>query len=130
MGFASALKNSLGASYGMVESPDFPNCILSSKSNADIEAGNFYIDKGAIEPGKKFERYEFNKSDIALMRFVGCGGTWVRYYIRFKDGKCCFVTGDVQSPAEKSRHKNDSAAGSVVYSMPLERFFGDIISFR
>ena len=124
MGFASALKNSLGGSYGIVESPDFPNCMLSSKSNADIEAGNFYIDKGAIEPGKKFERYEFNKKDIELMRYLGCGGTWVRYYIRFRDGKSCFVTGSVKSPDDMKNNQ------SGVYSMPLERFFGDIISFR
>ena len=122
MGFMDAMKNSIKGSivgnYGLVDGPDFPNCTLSS---SDINAGQFFIGSTALNSG--FQQYNFTKNDIECMKFVCNGNNWVRYWIKFKDGKVCFLTSGVKNPNGETSSEGNSSA------FPIERLFGDIITF-
>lgn len=136
MGFADTMQklgNSMsGAGLAKVEGPLFPDCILQVSGGAqsnNYTNCTFYIDKHAIEIAPKeakFVKYEFTKADIEVMRYINSGDSWARYYLKFKDGKACFIVGDAQiSPSDERKPQNK---GLTV--LPLERYFSDIISFR
>ncbi|MBQ6541888.1 MAG: hypothetical protein IJL73_05345 [Lachnospiraceae bacterium] len=116
-----AMKTSYSHKYGIIASPFFPPL-----SYLFSDSQGFYIDQaGIVIGGPKFERYPVRKEDIEVWRFLGCGGSWVRYWIKFKDGKTCFLTADVTSPSLDDQKRS---SGGVVGE--IECYFGDIISFR
>ena len=105
MGFMDAMKGA-NFNFGRVDSPDFVACYLTSK-------GDHFMITGA-----QAGTYEFTKEDIAEFSVVCAGGAWVKYKIRFNDGKIGIITCDVTSPSQK---------GTGVSMAPIERFFGDLL---
>lgn len=76
------------------------------------------------EEGERFvivgaqTQYRFEREDVVSFKSVCSGGAWVKWFMRFADGKVAVVTSHVDDPAERS----DDAR-----TVPLERFFGDLL---
>ena len=104
MGFGDAMK-AANMNFGTVDSPDFMACYLAQK-------GDHFMIVGA-----QAGTYEFRKEDVAEFSVVCAGGSWVKYKIRFKDGKVGIITSAVATQGQKG----------TVSMAPLERFFGDLL---
>lgn len=87
------MKAANGINFGHIESPDFPGGMLVMKNN------QLTIINGAMG-GNNFER-PVTQSNIKIFKLIGCGGSWAKYYLEFKDGKSGVVTQDVLTDAEK-----------------------------
>ena len=107
MGFMESMKAAT-MNFGRVDSPDFPACYITQK-------GDHFMITGA-----QSGTYEFYKEDIAEFSVVCAGGQWVKYKIKFKDGKCGIITSvvNVKLPGEKK---------TGISMAPIERFFGDLL---
>lgn len=104
MGFMDKLKAANGMNLGRIESPDFPGGVLVVKN------GKLIIMNGAMN-GPNYER-AIQQLDIRIFKLIGCGGTWAKYYLEFKDGKSGIITQDVISEAQRQ---------SGISMTPIER---------
>lgn len=104
MGFLDAMKGA-NMNFGTVDSPDFVACYLTQK-------GDHFMITGA-QAGS----YEFKKTDIAEFKVVAAGGTWIKFKMKFNDGKIAIIQSPVKTPEQK---------GGVSMA-PIERFFGDLL---
>ena len=102
MGFMDKMKAANGMNFGRIESPDFPCGVLILKN------GQLTIINAAMN-GRDFEK-TVRQSDIRIFKFLGCGGTFSKYYIEFKDGKSGVITQEMPAP------------GSKVKMAPVERY--------
>lgn len=105
MGFMDAMKGA-NMNFGTVDSPDFMACYLTTK-------GDRFMITGAQNGS-----YEFTKADIAEFKMVVAGDSFIKWKMRFKDGKIAIITSGVKDP---------TAQGSGVSMAPIERFFGDLL---
>ena len=105
MGFGDAMK-AANFNFGTVDSPDFMASYITKKDD------HFMI------TGAQAGTYEFRKEDVAEFSCVCAGGQWVKYKIKFKDGKVGIITCGVTPPGQK---------GTGVSMAPIERFFGDLL---
>ena len=104
MGFMDAFKGA-NMNFGTVDSPDFKACYLAMKDD------HFMI------TGAQNGTYEFRKEDIEEFSVLCSGGSWVKYKIKFKDGKCGIITSEVKTQSQREG----------VSMAPIERFFGDLL---
>ena len=107
MGFMDAMKGA-NLNFGTVDSPDFIACYLTTKGD------HFMI------TGMK-TTYEFYKSDVVLFDVLASGGEWIKYRIKFKDGKIGIITSSVETQTQKKER------GQSVSVAPIERFFADLL---
>ena len=105
MGFLNAMKGA-NMNFGVVNSPDFKACYITSK-------GDHFMIAGA-----QAGTYEFTKADVKEFKCIAAGGSWIKYKITFNDGKTGIITSHVDDPAAK---------GTGVSMAPIERFFGDLL---
>ena len=105
MGFMESTK-AANMNFGRVDSPDFPACYITQK-------GDHFMITGA-----QAGTYEFYKEDIICFKLLSTGDNWIKWLMRFKDGKYAVITCDVTPPSQK---------GSGVSMAPIERFFGDLL---
>ena len=105
MGFMESMK-AANMNFGRVDSPDFPACYITQK-------GDHFMITGA-----QAGTYEFYKEDIICFKLLSTGDNWIKWLMRFKDGKYAVITCDVTPPSQK---------GSGVSMAPIERFFGDLL---
>lgn len=105
MGFMDAMKGA-NMNFGTVDSPDFMACYITTK-------GDHFMITGAQNGS-----YEFTKADIAEFKVVVAGDSFVKWKMRFKDGKIAIITSGVKDP-----NAQDSGASMA----PIERFFGDLL---
>ena len=106
MGFLDKMKAANGLNFGDVESPDFPCCSLIMKQ------GKLCIIDRSMN-GHVQDCY-IEQKNVEEFRLIGCGGSWAKYYIRFKNGKSAIITQPVLTQAERQAQKISMA--------PLERF--------
>lgn len=104
MGFLDAMKGA-NMNFGIVDSPDFPACYLAMK-------GDHFMITGA-----QSGTFEFTKADVSEFKVVAGGGSWIKYKITFKSGKCGIITSEVVTQSQKG----------TVSMAPVERFFGDLL---
>ena len=105
MGFMDAMKGA-NMNFGKVDSPDFQASYLTTK-------GDHFMITGAQN-----DSYEFTKADVVEFKPIASGQLWVKWLMRFKDGKVAIITSGVKDP---------NAQGSGASMAPIERFFGDLI---
>ena len=106
MGFFDKLKAANGMSLGKVESPDFPCCSIIIKNGTPV-----IIDAAM---NGNVEDYYIEEENVAEFSILAGGGTWVKYYIEFVDGKSAVVTQTVQDEIRER--------GSHIKMSPLERY--------
>ena len=116
MGFLDAMKGA-NMNFGTVDSPDFTACYLTLK---DFKQN----DSPFIITGAQAGNYEFKKSDVKEFRVVASGGDWIKYKMKFADGKSAIIHSFVDTKATGNGSTNNS---SGVKMAPLERFFGDLL---
>ena len=105
MGFMDAMKGA-NMNFGTVDSPDFMASYITKKDD------HFMI------TGAQAGTYEFKHDDVAEFRPIASGATWIKWKMKFKDGKVAIITSGVKDPNQK---------GSGASMAPIERFFGDLI---
>ena len=103
MGFLDAMKGA-NMNFGTVDSPDFQASYITTK-------GDHFMITGAKGT------YEFTHDDVVEFKAVASGQLWIKWKMKFKDGKVAVVTGPVVDPNVKK--------GATM--APLERFFGDLL---
>lgn len=103
MGFMDAMKGA-NLNFGTVDSMDFPACYITQKGD------HFMI------TGIKIT-YEFYKRDIAIFDVLASGGSWIKYRIKFKDGKLGIITSKVLTQDQKG----------TISMAPIERFFAEFL---
>ena len=105
MGFLDAMKGA-NMNFGTVDSPDFVASYLTTK-------GDHFMITGA-QAGS----YEFTVGDVEDFKAVASGATWVKWKMKFKDGKIAIITSGVKDPNVKQ---------SGASMAPIERFFGHLL---
>jgi len=110
MGFGQALK-AANMNFGTVEGPGFEACYITKSSFRDANSPFLIV-------GAQAGEYEFYHDDVEFVKPIASGGSWIKWFMKFKDGKSCVVTSAVKDPTQK---------GSGVSMAPFERFFGDLV---
>lgn len=105
MGFMDAMKGA-NANFGTVDSPDFSASYLATK-------GDHFMITGAQNG-----TYEFTHNDVVEFKAIASGQLWVKWKMKFKDGKIAIITSAVKDPTGKA---------SGLSMAPIERFFGDLL---
>jgi hypothetical protein len=105
MGFMDAMKGA-NKNFGTVDSPDFMASYLTSK-------GDHFMITGA-----QAGTYEFTKEDVVEFQPIASGQLWIKWKMKFKDGKVAIITSAVKDPTGQK---------SGASMAPIERFFGDLI---
>ena len=95
-----------GFNIGTIESPDFPHGTLIMKEG-QVRIINGYAN------GKDYERI-IKQDEIRTFKLIGCGASWAKYLLVFKDGKSGIITQDVLTQAEKKQRK--------ISMSPIERY--------
>lgn len=93
MGFMDKMKAANGLNFGDVNSPDFPDGILIMKDK------KLCIIPKAINAN--WPEYYIEQSNVDSLKLIGCGGSWAKYYIKFKDGKKAIITQPVLTQREQ-----------------------------
>lgn len=52
-----------------------------------------------------FPDYYIDQKKIVTFKLIGCGGSWAKYYIKFKDGKRAVITQPVLTQSERQQQK-------------------------
>ena len=95
--------------YGRVDGPFFPCCYLTSELDENKQIIMLII-------GTETGEYYFRHEDVKVVKAIASGQTWIKWYMKFKDGKIAIVTSPVRDP-------NENNSGMA----PFERFFGDLL---
>lgn len=102
MGFFDKMKAANGMNLGNVESPDFPCCSIVPKNGVPTIIG--------AAMNSKVSNYPIYNSKVEEFYILAGGGNWVKYYIKFTDGKSAVITQTMPTQ------------GSVVSMASIERF--------
>ena len=110
MNFKDKMKAAVGLNFGDVESPDFPGGILI------VKEGKLCIIAKALNVN--WPDYYVEQSNIEHLTLIGCGGTWAKYYIKFKDGKKAIITQQVLTQSQEP--KNGVSVASLERALFLD----------
>ena len=61
----------------------------------------------------------FYHDDVVEFRVIANGATWIKWFMRFKDGKIAIVTSHVDDPM--------SQGGTKISLKPIDGAFGDLL---
>lgn len=108
MGFLNKMLAANGFHLGTVESPDFPGCVVQV-------ANGVLVIRDKTLNGKVAD-YFIDPENIEVFELAGCGGSWAKYRIVFKDGKSAIITQEIITESQKR------AAGTSVTTASIERY--------
>ena len=108
MAFSKAMQ-AANINMGIVYSPDFPACYLTYNNLKNAGEGFLII-------GAQAGEYVFFHDDVVEFKVVATGATWIKWFMRFKDGKIAIVTS----------HVDDKGCPKVPIT-PIDGAFGDLL---
>ena len=110
------MKAANGLNFGDVNSPDFPNGTLIMKD------GKLCVIPKALN--QKWPDYYIEQSNVQYFKLIGCGGSWAKYYLKFKDGKRAVITQQVLTLKEQQ------AQGISMVSLETYLYLDEPTSFN